>query len=63
METYRIMKQNKGTGKSIIATARKISTIVYALLKQRVPFDPLKMVSGMKNQEATKAARQYVVAA
>jgi transposase len=63
MNTYRSMKQNKGTGKSIIATARKISTIVYALLKQRVTFDPLKMVSDKKHQEVTRAARQYVVAA
>jgi len=63
MNTYRLMKHNKGTGKSIIATARKISTIVYALLKQRVPFDPLKMALDEKHQEVVKAARQYVVAA
>lgn len=63
METYQTMKHNKGTGKSIIATARKISTIVYALLKHRQSFDPLKMVSDKKYTEVKRAARQYVVAA
>jgi transposase len=63
MDTYRIMKQNKGIGKSIIATARKISTIVYTLLKQREVFDPVKMVSDKKHQEVVRAAKHYVVAA
>lgn len=63
MDTYRTMKEHKGTGKSIIATARKISTIVYALLKQKVIFDPLKMASDTRHKEMIKAARHYVVAA
>lgn len=40
---YNNMKKEKGSGKSIIATARKISTIVYTILKTREPFDPNKM--------------------
>jgi len=43
MNRYQDMKKHKGTGKSIIATARKVSTITYALLKSREPFDPTKM--------------------
>ena len=43
MTRYQDMKKHKGTGKSIIATARKISTITYAILKSREPFDPTKM--------------------
>lgn len=48
MTKYRTMKQNKGSGASIIATARKMSTIVYRILKTREPFDPSKMVSMKK---------------
>ena len=43
MTRYQEMKKHKGTGKSIIATARKMSTIMYAMLKSREPFDPTKM--------------------
>jgi transposase len=43
MTKYQDMKKHKGTGKSIIATARKMSTITYAILKSREPFDPKKM--------------------
>ena len=47
------MKKHKGTGKSIIATARKISTIIYAILKSREPFDPTKMAPVGKKIGAT----------
>ena len=40
---YRYMKTHKGSGKSIIATARKMSTVIYTMLKNREPFDELKM--------------------
>lgn len=43
MNRYQDMKKHKGTGKSIIATARKVSTITYTILKSREPFDPTKM--------------------
>jgi len=44
MVKYRDMKKNKGVGKSIIATARKLSTIVYAMLKSGAEFDAQKMI-------------------
>ena len=37
------MKTHKGSGKSIIATARKMSTVIYTMLKNKEPFDELKM--------------------
>lgn len=43
MRKYRAMKESKGSGSSIIASARKMSSIVYFILKSREPFDPLKM--------------------
>jgi len=43
MKKYEVMKKTKGSGTSIIAAARKMSTIVYTLLKTREPFDPEKM--------------------
>ena len=44
MSKYQSMKKVKGSGQSIIATARKLSTIIYMILKTREPFDPKKMV-------------------
>ena len=41
---YYDIKKHKGSAKSIIATARKMSTIVWIMLKNRQPFDPLKMI-------------------
>lgn len=43
MIKYQSMKTHKGSGKSIIAAARKMSTVVWTMLKNREPFDPLKM--------------------
>lgn len=63
MRRYRTMKECKGTGKSIIATARRMSAIVYVLLKQGQPFDPLKMLPNPKYVEMSEAARRYVLAA
>lgn len=51
MTRYSEMKKHKGSGKSIIATARKMSTIVYTILKTREPFDPLKMAHNSKYRE------------
>ena len=59
---YRTMKANEGTGKSIIATARKMSTMVYAILKTRKPFDPSRMHPNPKYLEMSKAARYYALA-
>lgn len=45
MGRYRAMKMYKGSGISIIATARKMSTVVWTMLKNNKPFDPLLMAS------------------
>jgi transposase len=40
---YHAMKPHKGTGKTIIATARKLSKIVWYMLRKDTPFDPIQM--------------------
>ena len=62
MRKYHLMKEYKGTGKSIIATARKMSTMVYAILKERQPFDPSRMHPNPKYFEMSKVARRYALA-
>ncbi|WP_219812080.1 hypothetical protein [Alkalispirochaeta sphaeroplastigenens] len=48
--TYRIiqrcdrLKQAKGSGRSIIATARQLSTIIWRMLTDGVEFDEAKML-------------------
>jgi len=61
MRKYQIMKEHKGTGKSIIATARKMNTIVYAILKTKKPFDPSRMLPDPKYLEMSKAAKRYAL--
>ena len=56
MSKYREMKTYKGSGKSIIAAACKLSTIVYAILTTREPFDPVKMAFSKKYSEMQSAA-------
>jgi transposase len=43
MQTYQAMKPHKGSGTTIIATARKHSKIVWHMLANDEPFDPLEM--------------------
>ena len=42
------MKKNKGSGKSIVATARKMAEIVWALLTEKQDFDSTKMMGRYK---------------
>lgn len=56
MTRYEYMKKHKGSGKSIIATARKLSTIIYMMLKNREPFDPLRMEHSQKYLNMQAAA-------
>ncbi|NQT60164.1 MAG: IS110 family transposase, partial [Bacteroidetes bacterium] len=56
MSKYRKMKEYKGSGRSIIAAARKMSTIVYAILTSREPFDPIKMAFSKQYSEMQSAA-------
>ncbi|WP_293908844.1 transposase [Sphaerochaeta sp. UBA5836] len=44
MTDYRAMKTGKGSGKSIIATTRKLARIIFAMLHNREPFNPALMV-------------------
>jgi transposase len=44
MQQYEIMKTSKGSGKSIIAAARKIATIIWRILTMGEEFDLTKMV-------------------
>ena len=62
MTKYRTMKKNKGSGKSIIATARKMSTIIYMMLKYKEPFDPLRMVQTQKYLNMHAAALDAAMA-
>lgn len=43
MGRYTAMKKEKGSGKAIIATARKLSKIVWYMLRNDAPFDPQRM--------------------
>jgi transposase len=43
MGRYAAMKKEKGSGKAIIATARKLSKIVWYMLRNDAPFDPQRM--------------------
>ena len=43
MQTYQAMKPHTGSGTTIIATARKLSKIVWHMLANDEPFDPLEM--------------------
>ena len=55
MKKYRTMKRNKGTGQAVIAFARKLSVIVFHMLKNNQPFDSTKMESKKKYIEMQKA--------
>jgi transposase len=44
MQRYEGMKKSKGSGKAIIATARKIAVIIWNMLTEDVEFDKGKMV-------------------
>ena len=43
MTRFRAMKPHKGSGKTIIATARKLSKVVWYMLRRDEPFDPVQM--------------------
>jgi transposase len=62
MTKYQAMKTHKGAGKSIIATARKMSTITYTILKSRAPFDPTKMALVKKKAKGVSAEGQLALA-
>lgn len=48
MQRYEYMKKNKGSGKSIVAAARKMAEIVWAMLNDKQDFDSAKMIGKYK---------------
>lgn len=44
MKQYHKLKEEKSSGKAIIATARKLSRIIYIMLKTMTPFDGAKLI-------------------
>jgi len=59
MERYSAMKLEKGSGKSIIATARKLSRIIWCMLTEEVPFDPSLMVDNRLNRKASSMKARF----
>lgn len=58
---YHRIKAKKGTPKAVVATARKIATIFYKLLKEKIPFNPLPLenyVDGFKKYQINRLKRQ-----
>lgn len=43
MQNYQALKQEKNSGKAIIATARRLSRILYVMMKENVPFNAAKL--------------------
>jgi hypothetical protein len=52
MERYEAMKKNKGSGRTIIATARKAAVIIWHMLSEDAEFAEDKMVEGKAGKEA-----------
>ncbi len=50
MERYRYIKTKRGSGKSIIATARKLAEIVWTMLTREEDFDSSKMLEKYHSQ-------------
>lgn len=56
MQRYEYMKKNKGSGKSIVAAARKMAEIVWAMLSDKKDFDSEKMKGTYKPVTLTEDA-------
>ena len=61
MRRYEILKSSKGSGKSIIATARKMAVIIWHMLTEDVPFDILQMVDRETEKKAQSMRGATVV--
>ena len=59
IERYSRMKSQKGSGKTMIATARKLSEIIWHMLTENQPFDDTKM----KKPEIRRKAMEMEAAA
>ena len=56
MQRYEYMKTNKGSGKSIVAAARKMAEIVWAMLSDKKDFDVQKMIGKYKPMSLAEEA-------
>lgn len=57
IKDYRLMKTDKGSGRAIIALARKVARIVFTMLQTRESFDSTRMIRGrFKPQEERMGA-------
>lgn len=63
MQRYAVLKQHKGSGKAIIATARKLSKILWYMLRNDEPFDPRRMTDPKIRQLAKEMSAARISAA
>ena len=61
MSRYEVLKKRKGSGKSIVATARKLSKIIWVLLQNDMDYDSSKM-HDKKLINITKTMREVALA-
>lgn len=59
MERYTAMKREKGSGKTIIATARQLSRIIWHMLTEDVPFDEGRMIDKKCVRKANSMRAKY----
>jgi transposase len=62
MQRYTTMKSEKGTGKAIIATARKLSVVVWHMLRNNEPFDEARMTDPKIRRVAAQMRAAVMVA-
>ena len=60
MQRYEAMKKNKGSGKSIIATARKMAVIIWHMLTENVTFD-MKQMFDREIMKKVKSMKEAIV--
>ena len=58
MQRYELMKAAKGSGKTIIATARKIAVIIWRMLSEDVEFEVGKMIDRKLARKSESMSRQ-----
>ena len=58
MQRYEKLKTAKGSGKTIIATARKIAVIIWRMLREDAEFEEGKMVDRNLAQKSERMSRQ-----
>jgi transposase len=61
MQRYEQMQASKGSGKSIIATARKLATIIWHMLSKEAEFDESKMVDHQAAEQSGAKSKPVVV--